>query len=137
MCKVIKCIIEIGGRGMNLALKYLRSEITVDGGLDIEVKFWINDVGKVLGGIKVFSCRAIGMIIKMYEGVAVVCALYRAETLSKAVREDRRLNVMQMMCLMSMYGVTYMDRVRNEDVQRKTGVMKVGRSSRADCVEVV
>ena len=41
--------------------KYLRSKIIVDGEIQTEVKFRINDVGKVLGEIKVFSCRAMGM----------------------------------------------------------------------------
>ena len=45
--------------------------IIIDGGLEIEVKCRINDVGKVLGGMKVFSCRAIGMNVKrrLYEGL--------------------------------------------------------------------
>ena len=46
------------------------------------VKSWVNDAGKVLGEIKVFSCRAIQMNIKrrLCEGVAVPTALYGAET---------------------------------------------------------
>ena len=40
-----------------------------------------------------------------------------------AVAEKKRLDVMQMRCLRSMCGVTHMDQVRNEEVQRRTGVM--------------
>ena len=41
-----------------------------------QVKFRINDVGKVLGEMKVFNCRAIGMNVKrrLYEEVAVLTA---------------------------------------------------------------
>ena len=38
------------------------------------------------------------------------------------VAEKRRLNVMEMRCLRSMCGVTRRDRVRNEEVRRRTGV---------------
>ena len=43
-----------------------------------EVKSRINDVGKVLGGMKVFSCRVMRMNVKrrLYEGVAVPTVLY-------------------------------------------------------------
>ncbi len=37
------------------------------------------------------------------------------------VTEKRRLNVMEMMCLRSMCEVTLMDRVRNEEVRRRSG----------------
>ena len=43
----------------------------------------INDAGKVLGGMqKEFSYRAMGIYVKrkLYEGVAVPTAQYRAET---------------------------------------------------------
>ena len=57
-----------------------------------EVKRWISDVGKVLGGMKVFSCRVMGMYVKrrLYEGVAVTTALYGAETLSMGLIEKKR-----------------------------------------------
>ncbi len=37
--------------------------------------------------------------------------------------ERRRLNVMEMRCLRSICLVTRMDRVRNEEVRRRTGVV--------------
>ena len=44
------------------------------------MKSRINDIGKVLGGMNVFSCTAMGMNVKrrLYEGVAVFTALYKA-----------------------------------------------------------
>ena len=64
---VMKCTGVVGGRRMNVALKgelleevecfkYLRSDITVDGGIDIDGKSRITDVGKVLGGMKKLVC---------------------------------------------------------------------------------
>ena len=77
---------------------------------------------KVLGGMKVLSCREMGMNVKrrLYEGVAVSTALYWAETWSMAIAEKKRMNVMQMRCLRNTSGVLQMDRVINEEMQRRT-----------------
>ena len=43
--------------------KYFKSKITVDVGMETEMKSRINDMGKVLGRMKkVFDCRMIGRI---------------------------------------------------------------------------
>ena len=58
------------------------------------MKSRINDLGKVLRGMKVLSCSAMGMKVKrrLYEGVAATTALYGAETLSMTVAEKNKLN---------------------------------------------
>ena len=85
----------------------------------------MKDVGKVLGGMKVLNCRAMKMNVKrrLYEGAAVPTALYGSETWSMTVAE-KRLNVMEMRCLRSMYEVSCIDQVRNEEMQRRTGVTR-------------
>ncbi len=57
-------------------------------------------------------------------GVVVPTALYGAETWNMGAAERKRLNVMEMRYLRSMCGVTLMDQVRNDEVQRRTGVVK-------------
>ncbi len=97
----------------------------MDGGIEGEGKFRINEVGKVCGGMKrVFKCRSLGMNSKrgLYEGVVVPGALYSAETWNMGAAE-RRLNVVQLRYLRSMCGVPRMDQVRDDKVQR-TGVVK-------------
>ena len=127
--KLIKCIMGLGGRRMNVALsgklfeevecfKYYGPKNIVDGGIETEVKPRINDVRKVLGGMKmVFSCRAMGMNVKrrLY-GVTVPTAVYGTGTWSMAVSEKKRLNVMEMRCLRSMFGVMHMVQVRTEEI---------------------
>ncbi len=54
----------------------------------------------------------------------VPAALYGVETWNMGAEERKRLNVMEMRCLRSMCGVARMDRVRNEEVRRRTGVVK-------------
>ncbi len=61
---------------------------------------------------------------RLYEGVVVPTVLYGAETWNMGAAERRRLNVMEMRCLRSMCGVTLMDWVRNDLVQRRTGVVR-------------
>ena len=83
------------------------------------MKSRINDIGKVLGEIKAFSCRAMGINVKiLYEGIAMPTALYGAETWSMVVTE-KRLNVMEMRSLKSMCRVTRRDRMRDEEVKKE------------------
>ncbi len=51
-------------------------------------------------------------------------ALYGAETWNMGAAERRKLNVMEMRSLRSMCGATRMDRVRNEEVRRRRGVVR-------------
>ena len=68
----------------------------------------MDEVGKVCGGM---SAKR-----RLYEGIVVLTALYGAETWNMGAAERRRWNVMEMRCLRSMCGVTWMDGVRNEEV---------------------
>ena len=136
--KVMRCTRVVGDGRMNVVLngevleevesfKYLGSHVSVDGRIDVEVKHRMNEVCKVLGGMhQVFRNRALGMNAKkrLYEGLVVPTALYGAETWNMGVAERKGLNVMEMRCLRSMCGVTRYDRVRNEDVRRRTGVVQ-------------
>ncbi len=99
--KVMKCTRLVDGQRMNVALnvevleevecfKYLGSHVTVNGGIEGEVKFRMNEVGKVCGGMKrVFKCKSLGMRGKrrLYEGVVVPAALYGAETWNMGAAE--------------------------------------------------
>ncbi len=71
-----------------------------------------------------FKCKSLGMSARLYEGVVVPTALYGAETWNMGAAERKRVNVMAMRFLRSMCGVIRMDRVKNEEVRRRTGVVK-------------
>ena len=87
---------------------------------------------------KVSSCIAMRMNVKrrLYETVALPTALYGAKMWCMGVAE-KILNVIEIPCLRSICEVMCMDRVRNEEVHRKTGVTRVGSLTRAECVEMV
>ena len=50
------------------------------------------------------------------------------------VREKRRLNVMEMKCLMRKYGVKIRDRIRNEEIRRRVGVLSDQSGRMEKCV---
>ena len=143
--KVMKCSREAGGGHLDIRLngeplekvdsfKYLGSVIAADGKVETEVKVRVNEAGRVHGGLrKILKSRSLHMKVKrkLYEGIVVPTALYGAETWSMGTAEKRRLNVLEMRCLRSMCGVTRRDRIRNEEIRRRTGVPR-GLAGRAD-----
>ena len=58
----------------------------------------------------------------LYEEVIVSTTLYGAEAWGMSSAERRRVNVLEMKCLICLVGVSRMDRVRNEVVRRKAGI---------------
>ena len=74
-------------------------------------------------GIKARKCQ--------YEGAIVPTALYGAESWGTRSAERRKVNVLEMKCLRRLVGVSRMDRVRNEEVRRRTGIERE-LASRAD-----
>ncbi len=100
-----------------LCFKYSGSHVAVNLEVEGEVKFIMNEVGKVCRGMKrVFKCRSLGMnaMRRLYEGLVVSTALYGTETWNMEAAERRNLNVMEnTRYLRSMCEVTRMERVRN------------------------
>ena len=97
-----------------------------NGEIEEEVKYRVGEAGKVMGGMKkVWKNRDLGMSTKkgLYESVIVPTALYAAETWGMKTADKQRLDVLEMRCLRSMCGVTRWDRLRNEEVRRRTGVL--------------
>ena len=87
-----------------------------------------------MGALKsVLSNRGLGIKEKkcLHEVVIVPTALYGAEAWAMRSAERRKVNVLEMKCLRSLVGVSRMDRVRNVEVRRRTG-MKMELASRAD-----
>ena len=84
----------------------------------------MKEAGKLLGGMnRLFRSRSLGMNVKklLYAGLAVPTALYSVKSWRIGMMDKERMDVMEMRCLKSLYGVTRMDRVRNEE--RRTSVV--------------
>ena len=59
----------------------------------------------------------------LYEKVVVPTVMYGSESWGIKATEKQKLNVFEMKCLRSVTGVSRLDRVRNEVVRARTGVM--------------
>ena len=58
----------------------------------------------------------------LYEGVIVPTALHGADAWGMRSAERRKVNVLEMKCLISFVGALRMDRVTNEEVRKKAGI---------------
>ena len=120
--------VNLGGERLEEvgSFRYLGSQVTRSGEIGEEVRYRVGEAGKVMGGMKkVWKNRDLGMGVKrrLYESVVVPTALYAAETWGMKTADRQRLDVLEMRCLRSMCGVTRWDRLRNEEVRRRTGVL--------------
>ena len=85
----------------------------------------MNEGYRAWGALKsVMSNRGLGIKAKkcLYEEVIVPSALYGAEAWGMRSAERRKVNILEMKCLISLVGVPRMDRVRNEEVRRRAGI---------------
>ena len=85
----------------------------------------MNEGYRAWGALKsVLSNRGLGIMAKkcLYEVVIVPTALYGAKAWGMRSAERRKVNVLEMKCLISLVGVSRIDRVRNEEVRRRAGI---------------
>ena len=136
--KVMRCSRNGNGGILNVTLngekleevdrfKYLGSVVDANGGVEVDVCNRVNEGCKMLGAMKgALKGRGVGMKVKkmLYEKMIVPTVLYGAETWGIRAAERQKLNVFEMKCLRSVAGVTRWDRLRNEEVRRRTGVSR-------------
>ena len=102
--------------------------------MEEDVNFRVGEARKVAGAMKrLWRNEGMGMEAKkaLYEGVVIPTVLYGSETWGLREAERRKLDVLEMGCLRSMCRLSLRDRVRNEEVRRRTGVERK-LSSRVD-----
>ena len=108
--------------------------MAADGGCERDVVYRMNEGYRAWGALKsVLSNIGLGIKAKkcLYQGVIVPTALYGAEAWGMRSADRRKVNVLEMKCLRNLVGVSRMDRVRNEEVRRRTGIERE-LASRAD-----
>ena len=99
-------------------LMYLGLQVAADGGCERDVVHRMNEGNRAWGALKsVLSNRRLGIKAKMrlYEGVIVPTALYGADARGMRSAERWKVNVVEIKCLISLVGLSRMDRVRNEE----------------------
>ena len=92
--------------------KYLGSQGAGDGGCKRDVVHRMNKGYRAWGALKVvLNNRGLGINFKNchYEGVILQTALFRAEAWGLRRAERRKVNVLEIICLRSLVGVSRMD----------------------------
>ena len=108
--------------------------MAADGGCERHAVHRMNEGYRARGALKsVLSDRGLGINSKkcLFKGVIVRTALYGAEAWGMRSAERRKVKVLEMKCLISLVGVSRMDRVRNEEVCRRVEIERE-LGSRAD-----
>ena len=118
--------IMLNGERMEVvsSFKYLGSCFSSDGGVKDDVSMRVSEGMKTFGAMKrVWSERSVNVRVKreLYERIVVPTVMYGSESWGMRV-ERNKLDVAEMKCLRSMYGVTRLDRMRNEVVRERVGV---------------
>ena len=114
--------------------KYLGSQVAAVGGCERDVVHRMNEGYRAWGALKSeLINRRLGKKDKkfLYEGVIVPTALCDAEAWGMRSAERRKVNILEMMCLRSLVGVSRMERDGNEEVRRRAGIERE-LASRAD-----
>ena len=91
--------------------KKMGLQVAADGGCERDVVHRMNDGYRAWGALKcVLSNRGFGIKAKkcLYEGVIVPMALYRAEAWGMRCAERRKVNVLKILSLRNLVGVSQM-----------------------------
>ena len=104
--------------------RYLRVDISSDGGMGEEVNHRITEAKKAWGALKdVWKKRHISQEAKvgMYEGIIEPSLLYGCEVWTLKVSERKRMEAVEMNCLRNICGLRRIDRVPNVEIRRRCG----------------
>ena len=88
--------------------KYLGLQVAADGGCERDVEHRMNEGYRECGALNsVLNNRGLGIKAMkcLYKGVIVPTALYGAEAWGMRSAERRKVNVLEMKCLISLVGV--------------------------------
>jgi hypothetical protein len=108
--------------------QYLGSYTSKDGDIEIETRSRIGKAASVFQKMgTIWKSKTISRSTKMqlYNAIVVPTAIYACETWKRTKKISQRLNVFHRRCLRTILGVTWRDRVRNEEVLRMTGAMEM------------
>ena len=111
--------------------QYLGSIIENNGGMEAELRARIGKATRAFCSVKtiIWDRKEISKNLKvnLFKAVHVVMSslLYGCETWAITALQTQRLQAFVMGCLRSILGISKMDRVRNVEVRKKAGMMRV------------
>ena len=103
---------------------YLGSIISNNGQASNEIKSRLGKAGAAFGKMhKIWSSKQINLKTKLniYHATITSILLYGSETWKIYATERKKLNSFHLRCIRKMLGIRWQDKVRNEEVLRRTG----------------
>ena len=103
---------------------YLGSTMAADGDLTPELNYRIGRAADAFSRVSpILRHRKISMPTKMqiFHAVVITTLLYGAEAWNTTVQEEKRLSAFYRRCLRRIIGVTWQEKMTNEEVYRRTG----------------
>ncbi len=103
---------------------YRGSIMTSDGGTEEDVKCRVGKATTILQRMRQISaCKSINIAIKLrlFNTIILPTAIYVSETWKITAKVTEQLNVFQQRCLRSILGISYLDRITNEEVLHRSG----------------
>ena len=103
---------------------YLGSIVREGGSVDDDTRIRCGKGSDVFEKMRpVWSCKKVGpnTKIRLYKAIVVPTVLHASETWRTTKAINRKLDAFQGKCLRRILGVTYRDRIKNEDVMKRTG----------------
>ena len=102
---------------------YLGSIITADGEVEADINSRIGKAGAVFRNLQSIwrsSNITERLKVKLLQSVVLPTCLYASETWKISVKIKKKLDAFQQKCLRRILGVTYRDRVTNDEIYRRT-----------------
>ena len=102
---------------------YLGSVITAEGEVEADINSRIGKAGTAFRNLQsIWRSRNIteSLKVKLLQSVVLPTCLYASETWKISVKSGKRLDAFQQRCLRRILGITYRDRVTNEEIYRRT-----------------
>ncbi|KAK1806238.1 hypothetical protein P4O66_000116 [Electrophorus voltai] len=100
-----------------------------EGGSEADVRCRIGKAAGVFQCLRrIWSSTTINTGIKMrlYSTIVIPTAIYASETWRNTKRIAQKLNVFHQWCLCQILGISYKDRITNEEVLQRSGLQKLG-----------
>ena len=95
--------------------------------LESDVKRRISPASQAFGRLKktIWTSRSISrnLIVRLYRALILLIAIYGSEAWTTREKEMDTLLVFEMKCLRTILGATRRDRLRNDDIRQRLGLM--------------
>ena len=123
-------IVDINGKELKQVdcFKYLGTAMEMEGGSSKAVKQRVKSAWmkwREMSGVTCDRKIAKKLISKIYKSVLRLVMLYGAECWAMCKKEDDQLRRMEMRMLRRILGVSLKDKIRNEEIRKRCGVIDI------------